>query len=182
MEISITGRNCDLNESIRRYIQKKVGKLDRSFPFVTRADVVLEERKEDRIVEIIFHMKGHSVIAKETSIDMYAAVDQAHDSLRKQLSRMTDKIHTKKRRRMVLKNFIRPMFRFGRGPEELPAGEAMILKSEAFSEKPMLPEEAKMELDMSEKTFIVFRNSDTGLVNVLYKRNDGNYGLIEPKF
>ncbi|MDD5634375.1 MAG: HPF/RaiA family ribosome-associated protein, partial [Candidatus Omnitrophica bacterium] len=132
--------------------------------------------------EVILHMGKHRLIAKESSIDMHSSIDQAYDSLKKQLTRLHDKANSKKRRNFI-SDFFQPIVKFrGRGKRKREEAPGKIIKSNAFAVKPMLPEEAKLELELSRKNFIMFKNADTGEANVLYRKESGDYALIEPNF
>lgn len=182
MDINITGRNVDLNDDIKNYIHKKLDKLERLYKRMYKCEVILEEEKVRQNVEIILYLKRNRIVAKESSPDLYASLDLAADNIKKQLRRLNDKVHTK-RRKAVIRRIISPVWRLREDTEQvLPEPVGGIVKSNAFASKPMLPEEAKLELDVLERDFIMFKNADTGEANVLYKREDGNYGLIEPNF
>ncbi len=176
MDINITGRNIELSDDIKGYIQKRLGKLERMYKGIQACDVVLEEEKMRQNVEIILYIKGSKIVAKESSTDVYASIDSAATSIKKQLRRISDR--TSSRRRRVFNRFVR----FWSQEEVFFPEEGEIIRTNMFADKPMLPEEAKMELNNTDKDFLVFKNADTGEVNVLYKRHDGNYGLVEPKF
>ncbi|MBD3425695.1 MAG: ribosome-associated translation inhibitor RaiA [Candidatus Omnitrophica bacterium] len=178
MEINITGRNIELNSTIKDYVQKKMDKLDQMYGRIYGCEVVLEEEKERKNVEVILYLKKNKVVAKESSPDIFASIDNASENVKKQLRRLTGKLSSR-RRKAMLGRLMNP-FRSAPGTAEKQQG--MIVKSNTFADKPMLPEEAKLELDVLNRNFIVFRNAETGEVNVIYKRGDGNYGIVEPKF
>lgn len=183
MDITITGRNLDLDSALKAYIKKKLGNLEKLYKRIYQCEVVLEEEKLNKNTEIVLYLKRNKIVAKESSTDIYASVDIASDNVKKQLRRLHGKVQSK-RRRSVLKRFMNPTSR-GEGSENLDSFEdesGDIVKTNAFADKPMLPEEAKLELQIGEKDFIMFKNADTGENNVIFKRNDGHYGLIEPKF
>jgi len=183
MDIKISSRNADLDNALREHINSKLKKLEKLYSRIYLCDVVLKQEKSREIAEIILFLKKNKVIAKESSQDMYASIDLAVESIKKQLTRLSGRLRSR-RRGSMLRNLMRPVMRF-RGLEE-PAvfteEVRSIIKTRAFADKPMLPEEAKLELEISDKIFMVFKNADTGETNVIYKRTDGNYGLIEPNF
>jgi putative sigma-54 modulation protein len=182
MDITITGRNLDLDDSLKQYIHKKLDKLERVYRRIYKCEVILAEEKERKNVEIILYLKRVRVVAKESSLDIFASVDSSSDSIKKQLRRLNGRLSSRRRKAMITR-FMKPVARFGASDEiEFPGPEGEIIKTNTFANKPMLPDEAKLELDVLERTFIMFKNADTGEVNVIYKREDGNYGLIEPKF
>lgn len=182
MDITITGRNLELDDSLKRYICKRLDKLDRLYRRIFLCEVVLEEEKVRKNAEVILHLKRTRIVVKESSPDIYASIDNAAEKVKKRLRRLNDRLATK-RRKAMLGTIMRPVARL-RGAEEVaaPAGRGRIIKSNAFAGKPMLPEEAMLELELMGQNFIMFKNADTGEANVLYKRDDGNWGLIEPNF
>jgi putative sigma-54 modulation protein len=181
MQIIITARNFDISDTVKSYIEKKVRKLEKLYSRIYSCEVILEEEKERKNAEILLYLKRTKLVAKESSTDIYASIDSAIDKIKKQLRRYSDKISSK-RKRAVLQRIMNPIKRRPPGSSFTGAeGMSSIVKTDTFADKPMLPEEAKLELEMSGMDFIMFRNADTGQSNVLYRRNSGNLGLIEPK-
>ena len=179
MDINITGRNLDLDDSLKEYIHKRLDKLESHYRRIYKCEVVLEEEKLRKNAEIILYLKRNRIVAKESSPDIYASIDNATEVIKKQLRRLSGKISSR-RRRVVFTRIMRP-FR-GQEGSIVTNGRGNIVRTDNFADKPMLPEEAKLELDILEKDFIMFKNADTGEANVIYKKNDGNYGIIEPNF
>jgi putative sigma-54 modulation protein len=183
MEIHITGRNVDMTASVKEYIHKKLDKVEKLYSRIYKCEVIIEEIKEMKIVEVILNLKHHRVVAKESSPDLFASIDNAAESVKKQLTRAHGKVESKRRRNIFSKIMSKvPGFRSDEQEMfyNVPNGE--IIKTRVFADKPMLPEEAKLELEIMDRVFLVFKNADTSETNVIYKRNDGNYGLIEPQF
>jgi len=181
MNITITGRNIDLDSSLKNYMNKRLEKLERLYKRIYKCDVILEEEKTRKIVEIILHLKRNRVIAKESSPDIYASIDNASDSIKKQLRRLRGRVHSR-RRKAVLKRVITPIYRFRKTEVSQGKAPGTIIKTNLFADKPMLPSEAQLEIELTNKQFIMFKNAETGMVSVLYKKDDGNYGMIEPDF
>jgi len=111
METSITSRNFELNDSLREYIHNRLDKLGRAYSRIYRFEVILEEEKIRKNVEIIVHLKRNRIIAKESSPEIYASVDSAVGRIKKQLRRLNDRLRSK-RRRTMLKRFMKPMTMF----------------------------------------------------------------------
>ena len=174
MNITITGRNFELTDSLKDYVYKKLEKLNNLHNRIYKCEVILQEGKNRKEVEIILHVDKHDLIAKESSQDFFASIDGAEEKVIKQIKKINSKSASKKRRGM-LGRIIRPFAK-----ENTFTGE--IIKTNEFADKPMFPEEAKLELDVMGKDFMMFKNADTGESNVIYKRRDGSYGLIEPSF
>lgn len=181
MDINITTRNFDADESIKEYIHAKLDKLENVYRRIYKCEVILSEEKLRKNVEIILYLKRNRVVASDDSPDLFASVDNAYDKIRKQLRRLAGRLSSK-RRRDVFSNILKPVVRFGRGNAIKNIETGKLVKSEMFADKPMLPDEAKLELELMDKAFIMFKNADTGEANVIYKKSDGNYGLIEPGF
>ena len=181
MEIAITGRNLNLNDSIKKYINKRISKVERMYKRIYKCEVVLEEVKAMTNVEIIVYLKSNKLIAKESTPDVYASIDNATGKINKQLRRLNGKLSSHRRKR-VLDKFVRSMPFVKDEKIDYIVKEGIIIKTDAFADKPMIPEEAKLELGISEKSFSMFKNADTGEVNVIYKKKNGNFGLIEPRF
>ena len=174
MEILITGRNIGLDDSLKEYVNKRMSKLERLHSNIHECEVILEEEKLRKNVEVILHMKGNRLVAKETSGDIYTSIDNASDNIQRQLRKLKDKMGAR-RNRGVIDRFVMPVFRRKRA-------KGNITPMENFAHKPMSPEEAKLEIEVFEHDFIMFKNSETGKTNVLFKKGDGNYGLIESDF
>ncbi|MFH1665299.1 MAG: ribosome-associated translation inhibitor RaiA [Candidatus Omnitrophota bacterium] len=182
MEIKITARNFDLDDPLKKYIHKKIDKLEHLYKRIFHCEVILEEEKIRKNVEIILFLKSNRIVVKESSTDIYASVDIATDKLKKRITRLSGRLASK-RRKAVFDRIMYSVKRFkGREEESFPEPGGKIVKVNMFADKPMLPEEAKLELELMERNFIMFKNADTGEINVLYKRNNGNAGLIEPNF
>jgi putative sigma-54 modulation protein len=170
----VKGRNVDVSESLKAYAQQKLSKLDKHVGDTARLELELAVERnpsisQNQIAEATIWTKGPGLRARETSSDMRASIDQLVDKLERQARRYRE------RRR--------------RGPSrEQPAGaepsaerEVGIVKTKQFPVAPMTAEEAALQLELVGHDFFVFRNADTREVNVLYRRRDGGYGLIEPQ-
>lgn len=98
MDINITGRNLELNDSLRKYIHKRFNKLRRLYSRIYRYEIILEEEKERKNVEIILHLKRNRIIAKESSPDMHVSIDGAVESVKKQLRRLHDRVRSRRKK------------------------------------------------------------------------------------
>ena len=180
MDIILTGRNLNLDESLKAYVFKKLNKLQRIYENIHKCEAILEEAKIKKNIEIILHIDHNTLVVKESSEDIYSAIDAAVHKLKNQLRKLSGKATSKRRGEGILSKMISRV----RSQENSPLLEekGRIISASSFADKPMLPEEAKLELDLMNKSFIMFKNAVTGEANVLYKRSDGNHGLIEPDF
>ncbi len=171
MRISISGKNLEISSYMREVAEKKLSKLDRYFPQDTEAQVTLSVEKNRHIVEVTIPHGGRIIRGEEVSTDMYASLDNVLDKLEKQI------VHNRTRLEKSLRQGAFADLPFE--DEEDDEGPR-IVRTKQFSLKPMHEDEAILQMELLGHTFYVFENAETGCVNVLYKRRDGNYGLIEP--
>lgn len=175
MNYTISGKNIDVTEGLREAIYDKLGKLERYFAPETEVHVTLSVEKERQKIEITIPMKGNIVRAEQVSNDMYVSIDLVEEIIERQLRKHKNKLVEKQQDVVALsKAFIE---------EETPEDDEIeIVRSKRFGMKPMLPEDACMQMDLLGHSFYVFRNAETDEVNVVYKRKGNTYGLIEPEF
>ncbi|HHT65764.1 MAG: ribosome hibernation-promoting factor, HPF/YfiA family [Caldicoprobacterales bacterium] len=179
MNIIISGKNMDITDSLRRQINKKVGKLKRYFDPGTEAQVTLSVEKNRHIVEVTIPFNGILIRAEESTDDMYASIDMVLDKLERQIH----KYRTKLWRKFRTDAFTDDQMLFSKGEShDEKDDELKIVRTKRFAVKPMSVEEALMQMDLIGHSFFVFSNAETDEVNVIYKRRDGKYGLIEPEF
>ena len=173
MRIMISGKNLEVSSYLKEMVEKKMGKLDRFFPSDAVAHVMLFVEKNRHIAEITIPHQGRIIRSEESSGDMYASIDTALDKLERQIRK--HKASLKKGLREDA--FVKPMSE-DRETEET---EARIVRVKHFQFKPMSEEEAILQMELVGHSFYVFENAETGKVNVIYSRKDGNLGLIEPE-
>src|SRR5215208_6774172 len=185
MQITVKGRNISVTEALERYAREKVERVRKFFDDergVSRAEVeLIHERNpsipEPEVVETTLFISGAVLKAREASADMYASIDRMSDKLERQVrryrGRQLDRWHGQRQRHEMPE--AGPVF--AEDEEEI---EARIVRTKQFQMKPMNPEEAALQMDLLGHAFFVFTNADTGEINVVYRRRDGNYGLIEP--
>jgi putative sigma-54 modulation protein len=178
MRLQVKGKNVEVSDSIRRYAEEKLGKLDRQLHELTQVELELRVEKNpsiaaSQIAEGTIWTKGPTLRAREASEDMKASIDQ----LTEKLLRQVEHYRAKRRRSEQRGNGIP-----SGGPMSIPDDESApkIVKSKQFSVKPMSSEEAALQLELVGHDFFVFRSDDSGEVNVIYRRREGGYGLIEP--
>ncbi len=175
MEIKIRGQNLELTDKIKSYSEEKINKLTKYFDHIMEAEIELIAEKnpsisDSQIAEVTVFTKGHVLRAKEASSDIFASIDLVSAKLERQLKKYKDKMYKSSKRRPQVKEDHWT-------PEQIELSR--IVKVKEVVMKPMTPEEATMQLDLLGHEFFVFTNSDTEEVNVVYKRNDDNYGLIK---
>jgi putative sigma-54 modulation protein len=164
-------------ESLRTYAEEKVSKIKRYLDFPLEAHVVLSVEKFRHIADVTLSVNGTWIKGIEETDDMYSAIDQVMDKLEKQVKKYLSKIRNRRTENRKGEETL--------GAEETEEDAAFGLEGpgievEKMIAKPMDPEEAAMQLSTSQQDFIVFRNSRSEEINVIYKRKDGNLGLIEP--
>jgi len=177
MHIQITAKNIDLTDAIRSYVNKKIGKVKKYFDQVIEVHVVLEVQKNLHTAEVLVNAKGVFLKGLEKSEDLYASIDLAVDKIERQLIKYKEKIQSKK---LMNKDFEEPFRLNVIETGSLDTDTPVTVISKQIPVKPMDLEEAVMQMDLLNKNFFVFRNADSSEVNVVYKRDDGNIGLIEP--
>ncbi len=180
MQINFSGKHIEVTEALKDYARTKLNKLNKFFDHVQESHVTESIVRGQHIVEVTMRADGKIIRAEEKSSDMYQSIDLVVDKLERQLTKYKDRFITRKRESC---NGHKPVEMGGVSneiPEEVDDAMPVIVRSKKFSIKPMDPEEAAMEMELIGHDFYVFRNSESSDVNVIYKREDGNYGLIEP--
>jgi putative sigma-54 modulation protein len=170
MEIIVRGKNIDVNPAVKQYAEKKLSKIERYLrqsPMSCQATFSTE--RGNYVLEVTIPLNGYLLRAEETAHDAVTAVDMVMEKLEKQIEKYRTRLL--KRDKGELPN--------DSPREDSPGGR--IAKLKKFPVKPMSPEEATMQMELLGHDFYVFKNSDTNSVNVVYRRKDGDYGLIEPE-
>ena len=182
MDFEYTGRHIDVTPALRAHVEEHFGKIGNLFENATtaRAHVIIDVVKNRHIAEILFHWREHTLTAKDTNADMYQALTRCIDKIEKQALKLKKKIIERKQDAVALSAVAAEPATAAAAPEsaERPAGR--IIAARRYKVKPMTAEEAVMSLAEDGDQFVVFRDSDTDRLSVLYKRKDGNYGLIQP--
>ena len=181
MQLQVKGRNFEISEQIRSYAEGKLGKLEKLVKDPTRIELELLVEKnpsisDNHVAEATVFTKGPVLRARESSADMKASIDQLVEKLERQVKRYSDK----RRRGRHPHGNSHPVEEGPMIPTDSET-EPTIVKTKQFAIKPMSPEEAVLQMDLIGHDFFVFRNADTDEINVLYRRRDGDYGLIEPQ-
>ena len=175
MRLHVKGKNVEVSDTILSYAEGKLRKLERQLSELTRVELELAVERNpsianNQIAEATIWTKGPVLRAREASTDMKASIDQLVEKLERQVKR-----YRQKRRRRTTRSDGRPP------AEALPvAEEPTIVKTKQFAVKPMTPEEAVLQLELVGHDFFVFRNDESDEINVIYRRREGGYGLIEP--
>ncbi|NLL19656.1 MAG: ribosome-associated translation inhibitor RaiA [Clostridia bacterium] len=173
MRISVRGKNLEVTNALRQQAEKKLSKLDRYLDQDTEAQVTFSVERESHIVEVTIRLNGYLLRGEEATNDMYASIDLVIDKLERQLRKYKTKL-SRKIKSQGLKDLI------AKYPDEVEEKPELV-RTKRFPIKPMPVEEAIMQMNMLGHSFFVFSNAESEQVNVVYRRKDGNYGLIEPE-
>ena len=175
MKITISGKNIDVTQGLRAAVEDKLAKLEKYFTPDTVCNVTLGVEKERQKMEVTIPMKGHIIRAEQQSDDMYVTIDLVVDVIEAQLKKYRKKLINKQQNADSLrKEFVEE--------ETTDDEEIRIVRAKKIGMKPMFPEDACVQMELLGHNFFVFSNAETGEVNVVYKRKDKSYGLIEPEF
>lgn len=177
MRFEFTGRHVEITPAIEQLVQKEFEKLDRvldSAPM--HAHVILSSEKHRMRTEIVVYWRDNVFTAVAENNDLNQSITLAASKVEKQVFRLKEKFQAKKRGRASVKE-VAPV---PGGVIEAAPNSPRIIAARRYRVKPMTPEEAAIILSDSEDQFIVFRDSETNRIGVLYNRTDGNFGLIEP--
>ncbi|MCD6449821.1 MAG: ribosome-associated translation inhibitor RaiA [Thermotogaceae bacterium] len=180
MEYKVIGRGVQISDAIKNYVKRRFEKIERVLNDgdVTSMEIRIEKDAENYVLKVVMNLKGYILTVEERNTDMYATIDFASDALEKQVKKLRDK--SRARHKAGIK-----------GLSETIAGE--MVKPEYEPETPeekitsvkrapltlMNVEEAVLQMDVMDHNFMVFKNAETGEVNVLYRKKDGEYGLLE---
>lgn len=180
MQIQVTFRHVEASEAVKEYARDKVGKLQKYLDGPVEAAVTLSVEKHRHEADVNLIASGMKIHGRETTGDLYSAIDLVMDKLEKQIRRYRDKLKDvgRRSRKISAEQAIRvDIFEAESLPEESPR----VIMSKSLTAKPMDADEAAMQLDLSEDDFLVFINERSKVLNVIYRRADGNFGLIEPQ-
>ncbi len=177
MEVVVRGRDIDLTAALKNHVTKKVQKLDRFLSGAGQAQVRLAVERGRHIAEVTIPVGGFILRGEVRGDDMYASVDQAVQKLERQAKRLNQRLH-----------------RHPSGAETAAADdgvhvadetpdeeEGALVRTKTFPRKPMSPDEAILQMNLVSHDFFAFTNAETDAINVVYRRADGNYGLLEPE-
>jgi putative sigma-54 modulation protein len=177
MDVSIFTRNMEMTPHLNEYVDQKVEKLDRYLPSIdeARMDLTVENTRSaahSQVAQLTVRVRGKILRAEERTQDMFASIDAVLDKMYRQIARYKGK---RKERIHVI-------------TDELPVEESVeqtlgeIVRVKRFDVLPMVPEEAIEQMELLGHSFYIFWNADEDAINVVYKRGDGNYGLLQPEF
>jgi putative sigma-54 modulation protein len=177
MQIIVKGKNLEVTEALREYALDKVGRVEKYLDRILKTEIEMSVERnpkiqDNQVVEVTIFSSGPIIRAKESAVDMYQAIDLVTSKLERQARKVKQKMIDRS-------HHAKNPFKESPVSEEEEA-EATIVKTKSFTLKPMTPEEACLQMDLLGHDFFVFINAETEETNVVYRRKDGNYGLIEP--
>ncbi len=173
MQIRISGKNLEVTPEVRKYVQKKVGKLARYFTEPPSCQVTLAVERDRHIIEVTMALDGIILRGEEAAGDMFSSIDLVHDKLERQIRKYKTRLNRHIRRVGLAEEPPAPV-----EEEE----EERVVRVKRFAIKPMTVEEAMLQMNLLGHDFFVFANADDEAINVLYRRRDGGYGLIVPEW
>ena len=179
MQLTFTGRNLEITDALRRYAQEKIARLQKFVDRITSTHVILSIQKHRQIAEVTLRVRELTIRGEESSDDLYCAIDLVVDKIERQILRYKEKIVGHPGRGVGRS---RHQGETSSAEAELPSEEPpRIIKTKQFAMKPLSTDDAVIQMNLLGHSFFVFRNARTEEVNVLYRRQDGDYGLIEPR-
>lgn len=184
VQVTIHARDLNLSPRLKEYVEKKVSKLDHYLPTISEARVDLTEARSARsaadrqVAQLTVHARGQVLRAEERKDDIFAAVDAAIDKLQRQIERYKGKRRRGRGDGASADMVAEPLEEAIGEPEEAP----LVVRRKRFGLTPMNEAEALEQMQLlGHDNFFVFFNADTSRVNVLYRRHDGGFGLIDPE-
>jgi len=180
VNIIVRGKNLDVTQSFREHAEEQLQKLTRFLDNIDEVLVTQSIQRNWHTVDVTVHARKMIFRAEERSTDMSASVDMCLDKLERQAKRLRDRLQRKHQRGSSREESALPDDRDGSLDTGVDLDTPGIVRTKRFTMKPMTPEEAMLQLELLGHDFFVFQNGESEDVNVIYRRHDGNYGLIEP--
>lgn len=174
MKVTVIAKNMELTEALKEIVQKKISKLEKYFEKDVEAKATLSVQKNRQIIEVTIPFNGAILRGEESTSDMYKSLDLVEDKLERQIRKQKTRLSRKHGGSV----------RFGELNDidsKLEEDLGKLVRVKKFGVKPMNSEEAILQMDLLGHNFFVFQDADTNRVNVVYKRKDGDYGLLEPE-
>lgn len=177
MELQVTGKNMELTPAVRQYIERKLGKLNHYLPSIRKSSVEIFEEKtkspqQHYVVQATVDCSGTVLRGEERGVDLFEAIDRVAAVMNRRIEHYKGKLYDKGRGSSLAK---------GGGEEMETEASPKVVKVKRFAIKPMLVDEAIDQMELLGHDFFLFINADTGELNLLYRRKDSNYGIIEPE-
>ncbi len=174
MKVTVVTKNIELTPALKDMVEKKVSKLDKYFESNVNAKATLSVQKNRHRVEIAIPFNGILLRAEEITDDMYKSIDKVEEKLERQIRKQRTKLSRKMNDSLRFAEIATDRF------EDEHEGE--VVKTKRFAVKPMNVDEAILQMELIGHNFFVYKDADTNNISVLYKRKDGDYGLLEPEY
>lgn len=172
MKIIVTGRHIEVTPALKDYAEKKIARFERYLSNISEAVVTLGVEKYRHKVEVLLKVNGVLIQAESITGDVYSAIDEVAEKLERQIKKYKEKLVSHRKSEGKSGS--------AEAEEAAPSDTGRIIKNKRFELKPMSPDEAAMQMELLDKDFFVFTNDKSGDINVIYRRKDGNFGIIEP--
>ncbi|MCC8168910.1 MAG: ribosome-associated translation inhibitor RaiA [Oscillospiraceae bacterium] len=176
MKFTIIGRKIEVTDKVREYVEKKLGKLDKFFKEESEARIVLGTIKDNEYIEASIYASGMIYRAEASDKEILAAIDKIVDLIERQIRKNKTRLAKKIKKDATLDSRLISGESYTEGEE---TKDFEIVKTKRFTVKPMSPEEAVLQMNLLGHSFFVFKNVETNEMNVVYKRKDGKYAIIE---
>lgn len=176
MRVTVIGKNIDITPALKEIVEKKISKVERYFEPEVQARVTLTIQKSRQIAEVTIPFNGVILRCEESTNDMYKSIDLVEIKLERQIRKQRTKLQRRSNDSLRFSNIDKLAF------EDEHDSQGEIVKVKRFNIKPMTTDEAVLQMELVQHNFFVFKDADTNNVNVIYKRKDGNYGLLEPDY
>ncbi len=175
MKLVVQGKNFQVTDDVLKYAEKRLSTVEKFFDNIQELNTIISKERGNIKVEVTLSASGTVIRGESRTPDVFSSIDDVVDKLKRQIKKYKERFI--ERRRVAAKE----EKKFERSTEEIEEEEPRIVKVKRFILKPMDEEEAIMQMELLGHNFFVFLNSRTDKFNVIYKRTDGNYGLIEPE-
>jgi putative sigma-54 modulation protein len=172
MNIIISGKHLEVTPALKKYSENKVKKVARYLSDISEAVITLSVEKYRHKAEVLLKVNGVLIQAEGVTGEIYSSIDEVSEKLERQIKKYKEKLVS---RRKGANKSAESTQKSSPPPEG-----GIIIKNKRFELKPMSPDEASMQMELLDKDFYVFANDISGDINVIYRRKDGNFGLIEP--
>ncbi|HTZ17079.1 MAG TPA: ribosome-associated translation inhibitor RaiA [Dissulfurispiraceae bacterium] len=173
MNVIVNGRHLEITPALKNYSIDKMSKFEKYLSNINETIVTLSVEKYRHKAEVLMKVNGYMIQAESVTGEIYSSIDEVVEKLEKQVVKYKEKLQTFRKSDKSDK-------KAAGAPDEKKESTGNIIKHKKFDMKPMSAEEAVDQMDLLDKSFFIFANRTTGDINVVYRRGDGNFGLIEP--
>jgi putative sigma-54 modulation protein len=178
MQLTVTFRHLESSDALKKYVEERTNRLTKYIDRPMEGQVTLTVQKFRHIADVVLNADGLRIAGQEAHDDMYAAIDLVMDKIERQVKKYREKIRKHKPLQGKEIRWRRDIYEQESFEDER---EPVVVRTENYFVKPMSVEEAAMQMDLTNQEFLVFNNASTQTVNVIYRRKDGNFGLIVPQ-